>query len=292
MGTPLNRESTPHTCGSKRGFNMHVYLNPRLKCLFLPRGESWHGQRPDNFRKLICAHFDSPSNNGTVSRRIVPGSATTEMTLKSSADCSFRIACGKGCLASAWLGECYVPWTVQCSDGPRYPIVTRARPRSEKHFVFPACENDHIDPTRPMKSWRSAWRNLTRRAGLAGLRFHDLRHHAITELSESNASEQTIMSIAGHVSRQMLEHYSHVRLDAKRNALSALSARPAKATGAEAMGHGTNDVTINANGDVALAASDSKIWSGRMDLNHRPPGPESAIETLSNWPAWLCSAST
>ena len=56
-----------------------------------------------------------------------------------------------------------------------------------------------------------------------GLRFHDLRHHAITELAESQASDQTIMSIAGHVSAKMLGHYSHVRLDAKRKALDGLS---------------------------------------------------------------------
>ena len=56
-----------------------------------------------------------------------------------------------------------------------------------------------------------------------GLRFHDLRHHAITELAESEASDQTIMSIAGHVSPKMLAHYSHVRIEAKRKALGALS---------------------------------------------------------------------
>ena len=31
------------------------------------------------------------------------------------------------------------------------------------------------------------------------------------------------MSIAGHVSQQMLAHYSHVRIDAKRTALDALA---------------------------------------------------------------------
>lgn len=30
------------------------------------------------------------------------------------------------------------------------------------------------------------------------------------------------MSIAGHVSKKMLEHYSHIRLAAKRRALEAL----------------------------------------------------------------------
>jgi hypothetical protein len=51
------------------------------------------------------------------------------------------------------------------------------------------------------------------------LRFHDLRHHSITELAESGASEQTIKAIAGHFSERMLARYSHIRLEAKRNAL-------------------------------------------------------------------------
>jgi nitric oxide synthase oxygenase domain/subunit len=60
-------------------------------------------------------------------------------------------------------------------------------------------------------------------AGLGGLRPHDLRHHAITKLAESSeASEQTIMAIAGHVSREMLEHYSHIRQEAKRRAVESL----------------------------------------------------------------------
>ena len=33
----------------------------------------------------------------------------------------------------------------------------------------------------------------------------------------------TIMSIAGHVSRRMLEHYSRIRTDAKRAALDAIA---------------------------------------------------------------------
>jgi integrase len=91
------------------------------------------------------------------------------------------------------------------------------------HYVFPACEHGDVDPTVPMHSWRTAWRGLTKAAGLPGLRFHDLRHHAVTELAESQTSEQTILSIAGHVSRKMLEHYSHVRIEAKRTALDELA---------------------------------------------------------------------
>jgi hypothetical protein len=106
-----------------------------------------------------------------------------------------------------------------------------------------------------MKNWRTAWRSLTRaitcpncgtiqqpsqtcsndecgasikdlKSPLHGLRLHDLRHQAITELAELGLSDQTIMSIAGHVSRQMLDHYSHIRMDAKRKALQGLETVP------------------------------------------------------------------
>ena len=61
------------------------------------------------------------------------------------------------------------------------------------------------------------------RSSLAGLRFHDLRHTCITKLAEGQASEQTLMSIAGHLSRKMLEHYSHIRMAAKRAAVDAIA---------------------------------------------------------------------
>jgi len=96
-----------------------------------------------------------------------------------------------------------------------------------EHYVFPACEASHFDATRPQASWRTAWRNLRKAAGLPTLRFHDLRHHAITELAESQASDSTVMAIAGHVSPKMLQHYSHVRIQAKRTALDWLSTRRA-----------------------------------------------------------------
>ena len=105
-------------------------------------------------------------------------------------------------------------------------------------YVFPACEaagierknpdKERIDPSRPITSWRSAWRAALKRAGLK-IRFHDLRHTCITKLAESQASEHTIMAIAGHVSRRMIEHYSHIRMEAKRAALDAI-AKPVSVT--------------------------------------------------------------
>ena len=114
-----------------------------------------------------------------------------------------------------------------------------------EHYVFPACEAAHFDATRPQASWRTAWRNLREAARLPRLRFHDLRHHAITELAESEASDSTVMAIAGHVSPKMLQHYSHVRLQAKRTALDALSTRRTDSPnlGGKTEGYDTNHDT-------------------------------------------------
>jgi integrase len=115
--------------------------------------------------------------------------------------------------------------------------------------VFPACEaagierehpdRERIDPARPIKSWRSAWRAALKRANLQ-LRFHDLRHTCITKLAESQASEQTLMAIAGHVSRSMIEHYSHIRMEAKRAALDAIAARASQALTGESVNQNAN----------------------------------------------------
>jgi integrase len=131
-----------------------------------------------------------------------------------------------------------------------------------EHFVFPACENEHIDPTKPQKSWRSAWRSLVKEAGkragneaaklaeragkdveearkqaaetFRGFRFHDLRHQAITEMAETGASDATIMAVAGHLDRAMMEHYSHVRMAAKRDVLGKLESGLMEAAPVEA----------------------------------------------------------
>lgn len=71
-----------------------------------------------------------------------------------------------------------------------------------------------------MAQAKGAWRRAS--GAFVGFRFHDLRHQAITELAEGGASDATLMALAGHMSRRMLEHYSHVRMAATRSALEKL----------------------------------------------------------------------
>jgi integrase len=102
-----------------------------------------------------------------------------------------------------------------------------------EHYVFPhekyglagsdrkQCAYE-ITPTEPMHRWKVAWESA-RKAAKVSCRFHDLRHTFISRLAESQASDSTVMALAGHVSRAMMERYSHIRMEAKRRAVDDLS---------------------------------------------------------------------
>src|ERR1700722_9757081 len=91
-------------------------------------------------------------------------------------------------------------------------------------FVFAFGTPLPKDPTRPITSFKTAWTKVCQKAGVKG-RWHDNRHTLVTELAESGAGDEVIMSIAGHVSRAMLSRYSHGRMEAKRRALDEIAAR-------------------------------------------------------------------
>ena len=60
---------------------------------------------------------------------------------------------------------------------------------------------------------------------MASATCHTIIANPGTELAESGAGDEVIMSIAGHVSRAMLSRYSHVRMEAKRRALDEIATR-------------------------------------------------------------------
>jgi integrase len=92
-------------------------------------------------------------------------------------------------------------------------------------YVFPFGKPQPTDPTRPVVTFKTAWATVKKAAGVTG-RWHDNRHTFITDLAESGeASDETIRDMAGHVSKQMLKHYSHIRMEAKRRAVDSLVKR-------------------------------------------------------------------
>ena len=120
-----------------------------------------------------------------------------------------------------------------------------------EHYLWPACQWGRYDATKPMLKWDTAWRALRDAAGLHGLRFHDLRHTVITELAEMGVADHVLESISGHLSRRMLEHYSHIRIDAKRQALDGLDNLRRGGDGANGNGKPATDAEIETIVEVA-----------------------------------------
>jgi len=75
--------------------------------------------------------------------------------------------------------------------------------RAGSALLFPGTTGKPYAITRP-------WQLAVKRAGIQGLRFHDLRHEAVSRLVERGLSDQEVAAISGHRSMQMLRRYTHL----------------------------------------------------------------------------------
>jgi integrase len=90
-----------------------------------------------------------------------------------------------------------------------------------EHYLFPFGKPTPNDPSRPITDVTGAWKALRKAAGVQ-CRLHDLRHTAATKMAEAGVPESTMLALMGHMSRAMLERYSHIRMAAKRTAMDSL----------------------------------------------------------------------
>lgn len=154
------------------------------------------GLRDAELRNLQWGRVDMESAVLTVGESKTDAGAGRTIPLNAAAICALRN---------------HAEWYVKKFD--------RLRP---EWYLFPFGGPQPTDPTKPMVSLKTAWSKVREITGVSG-RWHDARHTFVTDLAESGeASDETIRDIAGHVSNQMLRHYSHIRMDAKRRAVSAL----------------------------------------------------------------------
>lgn len=96
-----------------------------------------------------------------------------------------------------------------------------------EHYLFPMRVLNKFDPTRQCsRSWlRHSWENLRTATGFTKLKPHDLRHPCITRLLENDVNPETVIAIAGHVGRKMLEYYAHQRSGVKYAALLTIESK-------------------------------------------------------------------
>lgn len=98
-------------------------------------------------------------------------------------------------------------------------VVIRVSPGTNGESRGVRC----YDPSKPTKGWRTAWRKLTEKAGLRGLRGHDLRHNWVTSHAEIGTPQSVLEAQAGHLSKRMSDHYKHISEKAARKASDELA---------------------------------------------------------------------
>ena len=93
------------------------------------------------------------------------------------------------------------------------------------HYLFPFREKRGVyDPKRPAgKTFlRKSWAKLREVSGQATITPYTFRHQCITRLLENGVQPETVRAIAGHVTPQMMEYYSHQRCETKYAAVMAI----------------------------------------------------------------------
>jgi integrase len=76
----------------------------------------------------------------------------------------------------------------------------------------------------PIRDVKTAFDSACKRAGIANLRLHDLRHTASTNLRRAGVDATTAMKIVGHKSERMHRRYNTVEPEELRRAVSQLAA--------------------------------------------------------------------
>ena len=90
-------------------------------------------------------------------------------------------------------------------------------PASRATFVFPFRGTD---PTRPMTTWKTAWKNLRKAAGLEDVKTHDGRRTVITTMAEQGIPITTIEAVVGH--SKLILDYVRTRRSAMNEAVNVL----------------------------------------------------------------------
>ncbi|MDE2150015.1 MAG: site-specific integrase [Gammaproteobacteria bacterium] len=104
-----------------------------------------------------------------------------------------------------------VPLSTAAVDVLRQALAWPLRLETGSPLVFPG-EPGRDGQRRPYML-KKAWQDAVRRAGITGLRFHDLRHEATSRLIELGLSAQEASAISGHKSMQMLKRCTHLRAE-------------------------------------------------------------------------------
>lgn len=113
--------------------------------------------------------------------------------------------------------------------------VARTIPLTEGAIEILAALANRTGPVFSMSgnALRLAWERLRAKAGVRDLRFHDLRHEAISRYCELGLSIPEVAAISGHRDPRMLLRYTHIRAETLAARMKQLAIDGAKVSAAK-----------------------------------------------------------
>jgi len=103
-----------------------------------------------------------------------------------------------------------VPMSSSATELFRKSLSNPVRPTDTDLVFFGEPGRDGI--RRPYQ-FNRMWMRIKEEQGLKDVRFHDLRHEAVSRFVEAGFSDQEVSAISGHKSMQMLKRYTHLRAE-------------------------------------------------------------------------------
>lgn len=107
--------------------------------------------------------------------------------------------------------------------------IIKGLPRIGIYVV--ASESAGLDDEKPRADLKRPWAQITKRAGLEGLRIHDLRHSFASVGAWSGLGLPIIGKLLGHADAKTTQRYAHVDVDSSRRAADAIAGQISAAIG-------------------------------------------------------------
>ncbi|WP_286297355.1 site-specific integrase [Aminobacter sp. SS-2016] len=107
--------------------------------------------------------------------------------------------------------------------------VLTALPRIGVYVI--AGESAGLEDEKPRADLKRPWAAITKRAGLDGLRIHDLRHSFASVGAWSGLGLPVIGKLLGHTDAKTTQRYAHIDVDSSRRAADAIAGQIADAIG-------------------------------------------------------------
>ncbi|MCP3870679.1 MAG: site-specific integrase [Gammaproteobacteria bacterium] len=193
-------------------WRLGLVYNPVANIRKPPPGQGRNRRLKDNEESVLlkaCDEYSNPMLSWIVRTALFTSMRASEITSlrRNQVDLAHRVVrltdTKNGSARTVTLSRKALPVLASALNYPVRPLDT--------DLIF--WGEPGRDGNRRAYEFRMAWKKIIRDTEIKNLRFHDLRHEAVSRLVEAGLGDQEVAAISGHKSMQMLKRYTHLRAE-------------------------------------------------------------------------------